>query len=213
MDVHAENSWRTTSTPSWSGIGQVARLALHQARACAGLLSRWPRDRDPPAISEASRFLVLPVAARRWVLTNNTSISSYKSRRCIIGRQASSKPHSAGCSEFPWTMDADASSAAGCPGWTDVALTHELSVKSSFLYSSRGWLRTWEFATRNMEWNCGTSLRGDLKFYYNLIKITATRHSILHTDYWEPTYFTNTYHCILNPTYYSLIVPQALLQA
>jgi hypothetical protein len=46
----------------------------------------------------------------------NISISSYKSRRCIIGRQASSKPHSAGCSEFPWTMDADAGSAVGCPG-------------------------------------------------------------------------------------------------
>jgi len=33
--------------------------------------------------------------------------------RCIIGRQASSNPHSAGCSEYPWTMDADAGSVAG----------------------------------------------------------------------------------------------------
>jgi hypothetical protein len=50
----------------------VARLAYHQARACAGLLGRWLRDRDPPAVSEASWLLVLPVAARRWVLTDNT---------------------------------------------------------------------------------------------------------------------------------------------
>jgi hypothetical protein len=50
----------------------VACLALHQARACAGLLGRRARDRDPPAVPEASRLLVLPVAARRWVSTDNT---------------------------------------------------------------------------------------------------------------------------------------------
>jgi hypothetical protein len=77
MAVHAENNPRTTSTPSWSGIGQGARLALHQARACARLLGRWPRDRDPPAVPEASWLLVLPVAARRWVLTDNTNAQAY----------------------------------------------------------------------------------------------------------------------------------------
>jgi hypothetical protein len=50
----------------------VARLALHQARACAGLLGHCPRDRGPPVVPEASQLLVLPVAARRWVLTDNT---------------------------------------------------------------------------------------------------------------------------------------------
>jgi hypothetical protein len=37
---------------------QVARLATS-------------RDRGPPAVPEASRLLVLPVAARRWVLADN----------------------------------------------------------------------------------------------------------------------------------------------
>jgi hypothetical protein len=65
----------------------VARLALHQAKACAGLLGRWPRDRDPPAVSEASRLLMLPVAARRWVLTDNKKAAQplapvLKPRRC-----------------------------------------------------------------------------------------------------------------------------------
>jgi hypothetical protein len=52
---------------------QVARLATPSQGVCqiAGPL----RDRGPPAVPEASRLLVLPVAARRWVSIDNTSKS------------------------------------------------------------------------------------------------------------------------------------------
>jgi hypothetical protein len=51
--------------------GQVARLATPSQGVCR-ISGRSPRDRGPPSVPEASRLLVLPVATRRRVLTDNT---------------------------------------------------------------------------------------------------------------------------------------------
>jgi hypothetical protein len=59
--------------------GQVARLARHRSQHVCQISGCWPRDRGPPAVPEASRLLVLPVTARRRVLTDNTFLSAHQS--------------------------------------------------------------------------------------------------------------------------------------
>ena len=62
----------STFAPSWSSIGQVACPASPEASACARI---WAVDRGTGASAPAaSRLFVLPVATRRWVLTDNTNL-------------------------------------------------------------------------------------------------------------------------------------------
>src|SRR3954470_2262150 len=61
---------RSNPSPSWSGIGQVARPCNNTGRV-PELAGRCPRDQGPPAVLGASRLFVLLVAARRWVLAGN----------------------------------------------------------------------------------------------------------------------------------------------
>jgi hypothetical protein len=44
----------------------------------APITLRGTRDQGPPAVPGASRLVVLPVAARRWVLTDNTIPEKHK---------------------------------------------------------------------------------------------------------------------------------------
>jgi hypothetical protein len=64
---------RSNPPPSWPGIGQVARPCISQD-VCRSFAGRCPRDQGPLAVLGASRLFVLLVAARRWVLTGNTSL-------------------------------------------------------------------------------------------------------------------------------------------
>jgi hypothetical protein len=77
--------------------GQVARLATPSQSVC-WISGRWPRDRGPPAVPEASRLLVLPIAARRWVLTDN---------RLLIKMDVFARGYSINqyCRRSVWTKD------------------------------------------------------------------------------------------------------------
>jgi hypothetical protein len=68
---------RSNPSPSWPGIGQVARPCISQD-VCQSFAGRCPRDQGPPTVLGASRLFVLLVAARRWVLAgNSTSIKAW----------------------------------------------------------------------------------------------------------------------------------------
>ena len=65
-----ETIW-STFAPSWSGIGQVARPTFSGISGRVTELRTVDDGAVPASAPATSRLFVLPVAARRWVSTNN----------------------------------------------------------------------------------------------------------------------------------------------
>src|SRR6185312_14993091 len=63
---------RSTSTPSRSGIGQVARPVFHKTSGRVTELRAVDEGAVPTSAPATSRLFVLPVASHRWVSTDNT---------------------------------------------------------------------------------------------------------------------------------------------
>jgi hypothetical protein len=74
----------TTSTPSWSGTRSGGTHSKPRRQVVCQILGCWSRDRGPPAVSGASRLLVLPIAARRWVSIDNTRPVHYRCSQAIF---------------------------------------------------------------------------------------------------------------------------------
>ena len=63
---------RSTSAPSWSGIGQVARPVFHKTSGRVTEIAGRRRGSSASSALATSRLFVLPVVARQWVSVDNS---------------------------------------------------------------------------------------------------------------------------------------------